>query len=76
MASDRDENEVLRNKISRSSRVAVKVGSSLLTKEPETFNRIMKDIFELRRAQKSVVLISSGAIALGMQRLNIRNAPR
>jgi glutamate 5-kinase len=76
MPSDRDENEVLRNKISRSSRVAVKVGSSLLTKEPETFNRIMKDIFELRRAQKSVVLISSGAIALGMQRLNIKERPK
>ncbi|MCC6809628.1 MAG: glutamate 5-kinase [Deltaproteobacteria bacterium] len=76
MPSDRDENEVLRNKISRSSRVAVKVGSSVLAREPETFNRVIKDIFELRRAGKSVVLVSSGAIALGMQRLNVKDRPK
>jgi len=75
MPTDRDENEVLRNKISRSSRVVVKVGSSLLTREPETFNRVIKDIFELRRANKSVVLVSSGAIALGMQRTNTKERP-
>lgn len=76
MAAERDENTVLRNKISRATRVVVKVGSSLLTREPETFNRVLKDIYELRRANKSVVLVSSGAVALGMQRVGIKERPK
>lgn len=76
MPAERDENEVLRNKISRSARIVVKVGSSLLTREPETFGRVVKDIYELRRASKSVVIVSSGAIALGMQRVGVKERPK
>jgi glutamate 5-kinase len=76
MPAERDENEVLRNKISRAERVVVKIGSSLLTKETETFNRVVKDIYELRRAGKNVVIVSSGAIALGMQRMNLKERPK
>jgi glutamate 5-kinase len=76
MPAERDDNEVLRNKISRSARIVVKVGSSLLTREPETFGRVVKDIYELRRASKSVIIVSSGAIALGMQRVGVKERPR
>ncbi len=76
MPAERDENEILRNKISRSNRIVVKVSNSLLQREPETFNRVIKDIYELRRAGKSVVLVSSGAISLGMQRLGIKERPK
>ena len=76
MPAERDDNEVFRNKISRSARIVVKVGSSLLTREPETFNRVVKDIYELRRASKSVVIVSSGAISLGMQRVGVKERPK
>jgi len=76
MPNDRDENEILRNKMSRANRVVVKVSSTLLHKEAETFNRVIKDVYELRRAGKTVVVVSSGAIHLGMQRAQVKERPK
>lgn len=76
MANERDDNEALRNKITRANRVVVKVSASLLSKESETFNRVVKDVYELRRAGKSVIIVSSGAIVLGAQRLGSKELPK
>ena len=62
-----------------STRVVVKVGSALLVDEGKnTINTawlagIAKDISRLKRAGKDVVVVSSGAIALGSQLLKIHN---
>jgi glutamate 5-kinase len=66
--------------IQKSKRVVVKVGSSLVTNDGKGLDHaaIAKwahQIAELRRLGKEVVLVSSGAIAEGMQRLGFDKRP-
>jgi glutamate 5-kinase len=61
--------------------VVVKIGSSLLTNEgrgldAEAIARWAAQVAELRTLGKKVVLVSSGAIAEGMQRLGWTRRPR
>ena len=67
--------------IANASRLVVKVGSSLVTDEGRGIDhaavaRWAAQIAQLRAAGKSVVLVSSGAIAEGMQRLGWSTRPR
>jgi len=67
--------------IAKASRLVVKVGSSLVTNEGRGIDhaavaRWAAEIAQLRAAGKSVVLVSSGAIAEGMQRLGWSTRPR
>ena len=67
--------------IAKASRLVVKVGSSLVTDEGRGIDhaavaRWAAQIAQLRAAGKSVVLVSSGAIAEGMQRLGWSTRPR
>jgi glutamate 5-kinase len=62
-------------------RIVVKVGSSLLTNEGRGLDhaavaRWAGEIARLRAARKEIVLVSSGAIAEGMQRLGWPSRPR
>jgi glutamate 5-kinase len=62
------------------ARLVVKVGSSLVTNEGQGLDhaalaRWAEQIAELRRRKKTVVLVSSGAIAEGMQRLGWTRRP-
>jgi glutamate 5-kinase len=66
--------------IAAARRVVVKVGSSLVTNEgrgldPDAISRWASQIAELRGAGKQVLLVSSGAIAEGMQRLGWARRP-
>ncbi len=63
------------------SRIVVKVGSSLVTNEGRGIDhdavaRWAEEIAQLAKAGKAVVLVSSGAIAEGMQRLGWPTRPR
>ena len=65
----------------RASRLVVKVGSSLVTNDGrgldhEAVARWAGEIAQLTQSGKSVVLVSSGAIAEGMQRLGWPTRPR
>ena len=65
----------------RSSRLVIKVGSTLVTNEGRGLDhgavaRWAAEIAQLTHAGKSVVLVSSGAIAEGMQRLGWSTRPR
>jgi len=67
--------------IAAASRLVVKVGSSLVTNEGRGIDhaavaRWAAEIAQLTHAGKSVVLVSSGAIAEGMQRLGWSTRPR
>ena len=67
--------------VTRASRLVVKVGSSLVTNEGrgldhEAVARWAGQIAQLTQSGKSVVLVSSGAIAEGMQRLGWSTRPR
>ncbi|MBY4897433.1 glutamate 5-kinase [Cupriavidus sp. AU9028] len=67
--------------IAQAKRLVVKVGSSLVTNDGrgldhEAIARWAAQIATLRAAGKDVVLVSSGAIAEGMQRLGWSRRPR
>lgn len=70
----------MKSVIERAQRVIVKVGSSLVTNEGRGLDHaaIAKwadQIARLRRMGKQVVLVSSGAVAEGMQRLGFEKRP-
>ena len=57
----------------RASRIVVKVGSSILTAagavRPRVFTELIRQVSELTDAGRQVVVVSSGAIAMGSHRL-------
>jgi glutamate 5-kinase len=64
----------LRDKLRTSKRVVIKVGSALVTNngttlDQEFIGRCAQQIAQLRREGREVLLVTSGAIAAGMQRL-------
>lgn len=69
------------NPLARARRVVIKVGSALLVDGATgRLNRswletLIEDIVRLRRAGKQVVLVSSGAIALGRRHLGLPKGP-
>ncbi len=68
-------------KLKNPRRIVIKVGSSILTTDEGQFSsrsmeRIGEEVLRLRREGKEVVLVSSGAIALGMQVQGLKMRPR
>jgi len=63
----------VRTVASRASRIVVKVGSSILTADgavrPRVFTQLIEQVAELSRSGRKVVVVSSGAIAMGSHRL-------
>lgn len=59
--------------VPRARRIVVKIGSSTLTRDgqlrPDRFTRIARDVSKLMELDRQVVLVSSGAIAVGAHRL-------
>lgn len=67
--------------VSRASRLVIKVGSALVTNDGRGLDhdavaRWAKEIAQLKRAGRKIVLVSSGAIAAGMQRLGWTTRPK
>jgi glutamate 5-kinase len=68
--------------INAAHRVTVKVGSSLLVDgkgdgiRTAWLSSLAEDVAELRREGRQVAIVSSGAVALGRQRLNLKRSPR
>lgn len=67
--------------LTRARRIVVKVGSALLTDvETGRINRswletLIEDLLRLRRRGQQVILVSSGAIALGRRQLGLAKGP-
>ena len=71
----------MRSELANAKRIVVKIGSSLVTNQGQGLDhgalaRWVAQIAELRAAGREVVLVSSGAIAEGMQRLGWKQRPR
>ncbi len=64
-----------RRPISRTTRVVVKVGSSAFS-TPGAVARLAADVASVRASGKSVVVVSSGAIALGWPKLGYKSRPK
>lgn len=72
---DRDrEHAAARAKISKCRRVIVKIGSKSLT--GDAWQHFALEVRALRDAGRQVVIVSSGAIALGIQRLELKSRPK
>ena len=70
-----------RTKVVKSKRWVIKIGSALLTNEglglkAESLDVWIQQIIELRRAGIEIVLVSSGAIAEGVNRLGWKERPK
>ena len=70
----------LRKKIRDAKKVVVKVGSSTLTYENGNINlgrieKLVRVIADLQNSGKQVVLVSSGAVAVGVNKLKLKKKP-
>jgi len=71
----------MREGLKAARRVVVKIGSSLLTRhgaglDREALGRWVAQLADLAAKGREVVLVSSGAVACGMQRLQVKKRPR
>jgi glutamate 5-kinase len=57
-------------------RVVVKVGSRVLGANNDPFGRLASEIAQMRVDGKEVVLVSSGAVLLGREKLGLKEKPR
>ena len=86
MAERRSDGDRVRASLARVRRLVVKIGSKPLARDPTApdgstvFERIAADVHSAMHPPgapaRNVVLVSSGAIALGMDRLGMRRRPR
>jgi glutamate 5-kinase len=65
-----------RTELSQARRIVVKIGSRMLASDPEMIPRLAGDVAELRAAKRSVVIVTSGAIAIGCHRLGYGSRPK
>ena len=65
------------NKINNANNIVIKIGSSLIVDEDGSIreswlNSLVDDIDQLKKQSKGVIVVTSGAIALGKNILNIK----
>jgi glutamate 5-kinase len=65
-----------RDKLAKARSVVVKIGSRTLANDSLIFGNLASSVAALQHQGRSVVLVSSGAIALGTARLGMRSRPR
>jgi glutamate 5-kinase len=65
-----------RSAIKKARRIVVKIGSSTLARDAGAYDRLASAVRALSDAGKQVVLVSSGAIALGTKKLGYRARPK
>ena len=63
--------------LENSKTIIVKIGSSLIINDKKIIRKkwlleFAKDIKALRKKNKNIIIVSSGAIALGCKKLNIK----
>ncbi len=62
--------------LQKARRVVIKIGSSTLAHDSQAYGRLASSVRALTNAGKQVVLVSSGAIALGTKKLGYRVRPK
>jgi len=73
--------DVRKKTLGKARRIVVKVGSSILASAErglhhEVFSHLAKEISELKHQGYEIVLVSSGAIAAGMEKLGYKTRPQ
>ena len=67
--------------ISEAKRIVIKVGTSNLTDksyrlEPRKVEKLVKEIVELKKHGKEVIVVTSGAIGAGIGKLDLKQRPQ
>ena len=62
--------------VTRARRVVIKIGSRALSTEPAIYDRLARGVVDAYASKRSVVIVSSGAIALGMKKLGLAARPK
>lgn len=65
-----------RKALARARRIIVKIGSNALADHPDLIANIAADVAELSGKGASVLIVSSGAVALGWRQLGYRRRPK
>jgi glutamate 5-kinase len=65
-----------RRALTKSKRVVVKIGSKALTVDREICDRLAEGAAAAQSSRRSVVIVSSGAIALGVKKLGLAAKPK
>jgi len=65
-----------RQLVSRARRVVVKIGSKTLASDKAVYDRLAAFVKAAHGVGRGIVLVSSGAIALGVRRLGMRSRPK
>jgi len=73
--------DIRKKTLEKARRIVVKVGSSILASVEKglhhaVFSHLAKEISELKRQGYEIVLVSSGAIAAGMEKLGYKTRPQ
>ena len=73
--------DIRKERLGKVRRIVIKVGSSILASldkglNHEVFSHLTKEISELKRQGYEIVLVSSGAIAAGMEKLGYKVRPQ
>ena len=71
---------IARERLKEAKRIVVKVGTSSLTHSTgrlsyENIERLVRQISDLQNAGKEMILVTSGAMAAGLGRMNLREKP-
>jgi glutamate 5-kinase len=72
---------VRREALDKAKRIVVKVGSSILASveqglHRDVFSNLVKEISQLKRQGYEIILVSSGAVAAGMEKLGYKTRPQ
>jgi glutamate 5-kinase len=73
--------DIRKDSFGKVRRIVIKVGSSILASierglHHEVFSHLAKEISELKRQGYEIILVSSGAIAAGMEKLGYKSRPQ
>lgn len=66
----------LRAAVKRARRVVLKIGSKTLAADRAVYARLAREIASLSSERRQFVLVSSGAIALGVSKLGLKSRPK
>lgn len=63
------------------NRIVVKVGTSTLTNDMgknnlRAFDNLVRVLYDVQNLGYEIILVSSGAIAIGANKLNLKNVPK
>ena len=76
MSDAKPDSAQARAALTRARRVVIKIGSRALASDPAIYDRLAEGVRDACANHRTIVIVSSGAIALGMRKLGLATRPR